>query len=558
MDHANRQTTYASAKWWALVLAVFAVTSCSSNRSRDHQSMNAPSNETPDGSVSATATAVAGDAGSVAHTGTAGLDAGKAGSPALPDSGGFRTDGAAGKSAQSPRDAAITTPRTHDAGDAAKREPRPIDGGYVSGPITGGNVPDAGSVDLSAYGYVEEEFFLEGDATTYVASGELGIDGVWKAVANGQSPYQTRLLVRRPANAQNFNGTVFVEWLNVTGGVDATVGFILAWEELLRGGYGYVGVSAQQVGVDSLKSADDPRYGTLNHPGDEYAYEIFAQAGAAIGWPGKVDLMRGLPVERLLAYGESQSAMRMITYVNTVHPMTGVFDGFIIHSRAGWGAPIGTESDGFLGNGQPVRVRTDIHDARVLQFFTESELFLSLGPAYDARQPDSDYLRTWEVAGAAHADQHMLGGTADIGCGTLNDGPQHFVLKAAVREMHQWIKDGAPPPKGHPLEVVASNDAIARDEHGNALGGIRTPAVDVPIATISGDASSGNAWNPVCQLMGQTIPFTPQELLALYPTHQDYVDQVIESAHRTRKAGFILPEEETTIVATANSAPIPK
>jgi hypothetical protein len=122
---------------------------------------------------------------------------------------------------------------------------------------------------LNSYGYVEEEFFLDGDATTYVASGELSIDGVWKAVANGQSPYRTRLLVRRPALARNFNGTVFVEWLNVTMGSDGAPGFTLAREELLRGGYGYVGVSAQQVGVDALKSTDDSRYGTLNHPGDE-------------------------------------------------------------------------------------------------------------------------------------------------------------------------------------------------------------------------------------------------------------------------------------------------
>jgi hypothetical protein len=445
-----------------------------------------------------------------------------------------------------------------DAGDIPAPKRCPILGGHVAGPVTGGNGPDAmNPVDLHEHGYVEQELLLDGDATAYAAKGDLGIDGAWNAVPNGHARYQTRLLVRRPADAKNFNGTVLVEWLNVTGGIDAAVGYAFAWEELLRGGYGYVGVSVQQAGVDSLKSGDAARYGSLDHPGDEYSYDIFAQAGAAIGCPGQVDPMQGLHVERLIAYGESQSAMRMITYVNAVQPLTPVFDGIIIHSRAGWGAPIGTEGDPLIGNGNPVHVRGDI-EARVLQFFTESELFLSLGPAFAARQPDTERLRTWEVAGAAHADQHLLGKGADLGCGLVNDGPQHLVLKAAVRAMHLWLKDGVAPPMGEPLEVNATHDAIVRDKHGNALGGIRTPAVDTPIATISGEASSANAGNPLCMLFGQTIPFARQQLLDLYPAHQDYVEQVTRSARATREAGFILPEEETTVVADAMAAPIPQ
>jgi hypothetical protein len=443
-----------------------------------------------------------------------------------------------------------------DANDAGP-EPRPVDGGQVPGPIAGGTAPTA-PVGLGEHGYVEEEFFLEGDATAYRAEGELGLGGVWNTEPDGQAPYTTRLLVRRPVDASDFDGTVFVEWLNVTGGIDAAVGYAFAWEELLRGGYAYVGVSVQKVGVDALKSGDPDRYGSLNHPGDAHCYDLFTQAGAAIGWPGEVDVLAGLPVERLLAYGESQSAMRMITYVNAVHPLANVFDGFIIHSRAGWGAPVGTESDGFLGDGTPVRVREDI-DEPVLQFFTESEIFLAPGPAFHARQPDSEHVRTWEVAGTAHADQHLLGEGADLGCGGLvNGGPQHFVVKAAVRAMHTWLSNGEPPPTGDALEVNAAETAIARDARGNALGGIRTPAVDVPIATHSGEPAPDSASNPLCMPYGLTIPFTPEELLALYPTHQDYVDQVTESARATREAGFVLPEEEATLVAEAEAAGIPE
>ena len=59
-------------------------------------------------------------------------------------------------------------------------------------------------------------------------------------------------------------------------------------------------------------------------------------------------------------------------------------------------------------------------------------------------------------------------------------------------------------------------------------------------------------------LFGQTIPFTSTKLLELYPTHQDYVDQVREAAAAARLRGFLLPEEEATTVAAADAAPIPR
>lgn len=500
------------------------------------------------------------DAGSDVSPGDA--DAGSNTVPSDTDDAAMPSD-ALDAGAPQERDAGSEPDAGHDPGgaDASEpevRRPRPIEGGHVTAPITGAQPPfTIQPVDLSSFDYVEEEFVLEGEATQYKAEGEQGVAGHWRAVPNGTAPYKTRLLVRRPADAANFNGTVFVEWLNTTGGLDAEVGFNFASEELLRGGYGYVAVSVQQAGVDALKLADAERYGALVHPGDLYCYDIYAQAGAAIGWPGDVDPMGGLPVKRLIAYGESQSAMRMITYVNAVQPLTHVYDGVIIHSRAGWGAPVGDEGNSLLGNGMPVRVRDD-SDARVLQFFTESELFLPLGPAFAARQPDTDKLRTWEVAGAAHADQHLLGEGADMGCGgPVNAGQQHAVLKAAVRAMHRWLKDKVAPPQGAPIEVNAQQNAIARDEHGNALGGIRTPAVDVPIATLSGEAAPLFAWNPMCMLFGQTTPFSPDKLRALYPTHQDYVDKVTRAARAAREAGFILPEEEASIVAEAVAVAVP-
>ena len=65
--------------------------------------------------------------------------------------------------------------------------------------------------------------------------------------------YTTRAVVMRPIDPHRFNGTVVVEWLNVSGGADAGPDWILAHNELIREGFAWVGVSAQKVGVDALE-----------------------------------------------------------------------------------------------------------------------------------------------------------------------------------------------------------------------------------------------------------------------------------------------------------------
>lgn len=472
-------------------------------------------------------------------------------------------------------------------------------------PATGGmNMPFSTSrlafhLDVAAHGYVEEEFFIEGNATTYALVGQQSMDGKWTVMPGTQAPYKTRILVRRPADAAKFNGTALVEWLNVSGGVDADVDFMMAWEEILRGGYVYVAVSAQSTGIEPggvglgsliggsspdskpLKEWDPARYGSLTHPGDDYSFDIFSQVGSLVSKSGKKGILGGLTPERVIALGESQSAGRMVTYVNAVHPVANVFDGFMIHSRAAGGASL-TDGGGIAGlvgfvSGSPVLIRDDL-TVPVVQAQSETDVGLYLG----ARQPDNDHLRTWEMAGTAHADKRFADTAAmgiDLGCGMVNAGPQHFIIKALLRSLNIWVAQGIAPAQAPRLEVA--DQALVRDALGNAEGGIRTPYVDVPIAVVSGDpdpaASGGDAGsanigglggfgsllggsggNIVCALFGHTTPFTPEQLASLYPTHQDYVDKVTASAASARAAGFLLPEEEATMVSDATAAPVPK
>lgn len=67
---------------------------------------------------------------------------------------------------------------------------------------------------LAKQGYVEEEFILSGTATSYTIEGDFPEDGSASASVADSAAYTTRLLVRRPADVDKFNGTVVVEWLN--------------------------------------------------------------------------------------------------------------------------------------------------------------------------------------------------------------------------------------------------------------------------------------------------------------------------------------------------------
>jgi hypothetical protein len=451
----------------------------------------------------------------------------------------------------------------------------------VTGPVTGGtherpfNAMPASLAER--YEYVEEEYFLEGEATAYEPEGELGQDGRWTVIEAGTAPYRTRIIVRRPGDPDAFDGTVFVEWLNVSGGVDGDPEFALAHSELLGHGSAYIGVSAQTVGVEggeaavpievpgveiqALKEWDPERYGELSHPGDPYSYDIFSQAAQAVRRPGDVDVLGGLATRQVIAMGESQSGARMLTYVDAVHPIAGIYDGFLVHSRGSGGSPLG-EGGFILGEGV-AHVREDL-DVPVLQFETETDLFGVLG-FHAARQDDTEMLRTWEVAGTAHADQSVLDYNAELAeevaggfdvaaqCGSINEGPQAEVLRAAIAALRAWVVDGDVPPETPPLEV--EGDAIARDERGIARGGIRTPAVDTPISVLTGEAPPDR--DVLCLLFGETRPFDATTLAELYPTHQDYVDAVTESADAAVAAGFLLQADANALIAAAEEASVP-
>ncbi len=463
-----------------------------------------------------------------------------------------------------------------DEQEANPSSPPPAELGpvTVTGPVTGGvELVNAALQDLAAVGYVEQEYFIEGDATSYAMEGERTPDGMWAVEEDDTAAYRTRISVRRPADPADFSGVVVVEWLNVTAGRDGDPDWGYLHPELIREGHAWVGVSAQAVGVvggeallegvaleGGLAGSDPERYGTLDHPGDRFAFDIFSQAGAAIWNPDGPDPLGGLEPTHVIAAGESQAAFFLTTYLNAVHPTVGVFGGFLVHSRGG-GAPdvSGASLDESLA-GEAIEIRTDL-DEPVLIFETETDL--TVLEYFPARQDDTESVRLWEAAGTAHADSYLLvevygiAAEADVAgildCpAPLNDGPQHEVLQAGFHHLVDWVRDGTLPPESPRLDVSGGDPpVIGRDEHGNALGGIRTPPVDVPVATLSGDPVEGAS--AFCFLFGSTTPFDAETLAELYPSHDEYVAAFTAAADEAVAAGFLLQVDADEMIAGAEA-----
>ena len=449
-------------------------------------------------------------------------------------------------------------------------------------PIEGSPAVLIPAFPLEAVGYAEQEFIVEGVARSYALTGERTADGRLSVQEDAQAPYVTRIIVRRPVDPAAFSGTVAVEWNNVSGGVDVSPDWSLLQRGLIGRGHIWVGVSVQKAGIDGgglvegqhLKVLAPDRYGLLKHPGDAWSFDIFSQVGALLRSQAAALNVPG--AERLIALGESQSAFFLVTYINAIDQAAQVFDGFFVHGRGATGADLsGSWVPGSLPGSaaaMPERIRDD---ARVPVLVLQSEtdvVFLGGGaPA----QPDGERLRLWEMAGTSHVDTYTLvasaqddgrltpGAFAELMKPTtqfmfqttatpFNAGPQqHYIGQAAFDALVVWAAGGPPPPRAPRLELDAEQHLVP-GEHGIARGGIRTPWVDVPTATLSGIGQAGDGF---AVLAGRTDPFDQSVLEKLYPgSRTDYLGRFAASLDATIAAGFLRPDDRAEILALAEAS----
>jgi hypothetical protein len=404
---------------------------------------------------------------------------------------------------------------------------------------------------VEKFDYVEDEFFVEGLAVEY--SGEAGQTA---AVApGGPYPYKTRAIVRRPKSAGKFNGTVILEWTNVAAGFGIDNDWYWSHEHLMRRGFAHIGMIVEPAGIHSprgLKQWNLGRYGSLDltangkfsnvQMGFELSFSIFSQVAQAAKNPSGAGLLGNLKVKNVVATGHSRSAGRLSAYYNRIHPLEGIVDGFVFH-----------------GAGQ--LIRTDIRTP-AWKFLAETDVIWTQAPL---RQPDSHYFRTWEVAGASHADWDLARVIDELAARDLpprsdpppceppdaSRVPSRLAQDAMYDWMKMWVERGTPPPHAPPIVLssigargsgpdVPPSAVVARDQHGNALGGIRLAQFAVATATNTGLRSNTPPGD--CRNRGLYTPFDSDTIARLYPTRAKYIAEVNRITDANLKAGYITKE----------------
>ena len=412
--------------------------------------------------------------------------------------------------------------------------------------------------DLSDFGYVEEEYFVQGTASRYntppLATGSV--------LSSGHA-YKTRIVVRRPINKHKSNGVVLFEWQNVSAGYEIDAHWGPSWPHFVQNGYTWVGISAQRVGVHGstipllagrgLRQWSPTRYGTLDVTAggtvidDSLSYDVFAQAAQAVLHPsGGANPLGGITVKEAWAVGASQSAGRLTIYYNSIQPLHNLFDAFYL-----------------LVGGGPFR--TDLN-VNLMRYLSETDV-LRAGPSI--RQADSNRLRTYEVAGTGHSSlisdlyrtpivtrdfgEVVLPATCDLP--PFSQVPGYYVINKQYDLLKRWQRFGFLPPTAPQMEFdAATPPQLVRDEFGIVVGGIRLPAVDAPIALNSG-INSGSS--PFCVLYGTNQPFDDAQLQELYPNHQNYFQDVNRSALRAFLDGFITVNAYLEMLLDALFADVP-
>lgn len=238
-------------------------------------------------------------------------------------------------------------------------------------------------------------------------------------------------------------------------------------------------------------------------------------------------------------------------HYNSIQPLHNLFDSFYL----------------YLGVGG--RLRTDLN-VKMFKIDTENDVML-LGEGA-ARQPDSDRLRTWEIAGTSHVNSHDMDVRVPLvtrdalpipnqSCDlpALSHVPAAHVLNAAYGHLVKWTIAGTPPPTAERIQLATVGTPPApsiavRDAFGNALGGIRLAEQAAATATNTG-VNSGSGF---CLLYGTHQPFTATQLSSLYPNHNAYVSAVTNATSTNLTASYILPPDAAATVQAADQSAIGK
>jgi hypothetical protein len=434
---------------------------------------------------------------------------------------------------------------------------------------------------LEEYGFVEEEYIVSGLARVYDWPARPDAPLI---VRYRDAPYATRMLVRRPADLSRFSGTVIVETMNPARRFDMAIMHGFLSEHVLDHGHAWIGVSMPNV-LESLQRYDARRYGTLAFtnpaPPDDAPCAPAAGGrggrggGATPAVPARSPVEPGLRLDAMAQIGRwlksdvagnpfGATAARVFlvghtggdvaTYVSAVAREARladgapVYDGFLAHSGSNAGALMNCGTA--LAQDDPRRIPGRGTSVPMVVMKTQNDLPYVGRPDSDA--PD-DIFRVYDIPGSAHADKWLFRylptpdeqrkaidlstrstvtdhwpfeANCDVPDIVFHDFPQNYIVSGAMANLERYAQDGTPLPRAP--RVAIANGEVSLDEHGNAIGGIRSVWLDVPTATYHTILpGQGN-----CRVAGYREDFPWWKSAALYGTHEDYTARVSASIDR--------------------------
>jgi ABC-type amino acid transport substrate-binding protein len=463
-------------------------------------------------------------------------------------------------------------------------------------PVTAASYPLMASdklqnvVDLPKAGYVEEEFFVSGRANVY----DWAADGS-PAVRTPAVPYTTRIMLRRPADPRRFSGNVIVEIGNVGRRFDFSFTWGVSHDYFMENGDAWVAITYAPDNIAGLKAFNPTRYASLSManptagdrcaPGGELVdpalvgmeeglrWDMISQAGALLRAAPAGGPLAGFNVQRVYA---TSHGGELATYISVFHPRARLangrplYDGYIQHRHPGLtrlrqcgAAPAAADPRQILRNA----------DVPVIRVVSQTDVLGTYARRRDDSDAPGDRYRLYEIAGAPHADasfypyiptvadEKKAGGAPDLASwpfpaqcqpeiSLLRVPIMTYALDAAWANLTRWVRDGVPAPRAARVAVENGGTPQARvvtDQFGNAVGGVRTPYVEVPTATYYTSTKGPG----LCGNLAHSEPFPWAKLEAVYGSSRNYAAKVADSVDRLAKDRWLVESDGRRMKAEA-------
>ena len=376
---------------------------------------------------------------------------------------------------------------------------------------------------LARFDYVREEYFVSG----------MTKDGA----------FATRIMICRPKDPKKFSGYAVTE-------VFQSSIWAQTRQYIMRSGHMWVMISSRGGNwLSMIRNSNQERYKSLTLPTPGLNPEILAQVVWMIRKSTPQIALSQYRTRKIFFAGYSGDGAAAREFIEKHHAdsllpdKNHIFDGYFVAGTAVGSAP------------KPI---ADI-DLPVIEIMNENEMIRSfergsLSLAY--RRDDGKNYRLYEIPGAGHITTRKREGSegaADYSACVerpLSQFPMDHLYNGAMHRLIVWVGKGVEPGRAERIRYLPGGKVIARDEHGNARGGVRSTYLDVPIATYkvvsTRDPRRQNA-STRCEMIAHSVPFDKEKLDELYSNPAGYARKVDQRIRQLVKEGWYLEADAQEI-----------